>query len=137
MCSLFPRPHWYVEILQRGFDGVLSVSSGHLDFLWTSLIRHSYNMALAVLALSMYALHPCFCSDSMSGLLSCHLIFECFLIQLKSLSMTLSRSHMHTRGLAVSQPCRLSAWCQASFHFAPRHLHAVVRMPHRLLQFWQ
>ena len=28
---------------------------------------------------------------------------------------------MHTRGLAVPQPCRFSAWCQALFHFAPRH----------------
>ena len=30
----------------------------------------------------------------------------------------LSMSHMHTRGLAVPQPCRLSAWCQPEFHFA-------------------
>ena len=29
----------------------------------------------------------------------------------------LLRSHMHTRGVAVPQNCRLSAWCQIQFSF--------------------
>ena len=49
----------------------------------------------------------------------------------------LSRSHMHTGGLAVPHPCRLSALCQAWFHFAPRHSLGVFQMPHWLMQFWQ
>ena len=32
---------------------------------------------------------------------------------------------MHTGWLAVPQPCRLFALCQASFHCTPRHLHGV------------
>ena len=57
----------------------------------------------------------------------------------KSLCMTLVyyRSHMHTRGLAVPQPYIISAWCQAWFHYASRHLHRVFRMLHWYLSFWQ
>ena len=64
----------------------------------------------------------------MSGILSCHLILTAFSnslngngeVSLHDVGIP-TRSHMHTRGLAASQPCRLSAWSQARVYHLVVH----------------
>ena len=63
---------------------------------------------------------PAFFRTSLSEIWSCHLILTAFSNSLNGNGEVslhdvgiLTRSHMHTRGLAASQPCRLSAWSQA------------------------
>ena len=64
----------------------------------------------------------------MSGILSCHLILTTFSNSLNrngEVSLhdvgILAMSHMHTRGLAASHPCRLSAWSQACVYHLVVH----------------
>ena len=80
---------------------------------------------------------PALFRTSVSGILSCHLIFKHFLRQLYGSGSAfwhavgkLSTFRMHTIVLAAPHLCRLSALCQTWFHFDPKHYHVVGQMLH-------
>ena len=97
-CAICSHDCWYVEVFKGGFDGVLVslllTTMGAFsylkfsieDFLWQTFIRHSGNMGChlncgnfrRVCTLCIPALFR----TSVSGILSCHLIFRSFLRQL-------------------------------------------------------
>ena len=123
-CSLFPRTHWYFEILQRGFEECFSsVPSGHLksDFPPVVLhrklsleVRHASGMLItwpvhlicASFKTAFMLCIPAFFRLSVSGILSCHLILTAFSnsgngeVSLHDVGI-LSRYHMHGKGFVV------------------------------------
>ena len=117
----------------KGLLGCLySVSSGHLgcafppealcgSHLSGSIVVWTAHLSCASFKIVYTLCIPALFRTSVSGILSCHLIFRSFLRQLKwkwlSKSFwhgvgTLSRSYMHIRGFAVPQLCRLSTLCK-------------------------
>ena len=91
-CAVFPRLHWYVIILQRGFEGFFGP------------------FRLVPLRARMHALHPCFLRDICVWNLVLPLGFNRFLspslstndqIFLHDVGL-LSRSHMNVGGLITA-----------------------------------
>ena len=85
---LFPRPYWYFEILQRGFEGVfvafllatLRALSLHRKLFFGS--RSSGNLKTCPVHLSCASFKtlcmlciPAFFRTSVSGIFTCHLVF--------------------------------------------------------------
>ena len=93
--NLFPWLCWYVEVFKGGFEGVLVslllITMGAYsylkfsieDFLWQTFIRHSGNMACSNANFKRVWIpcNPALFTTSVSGILSCHLIFRSFLRQ--------------------------------------------------------
>ena len=79
---------------------------------------------------------PAFFRTSGSGILPCHLMYNGFLKQLKWKWLSLFACRWYNTGLTCIQEGWQfhslidSAWCQACFHYASRHLHRVFRMPY-------
>ena len=77
---------------------------------------------------------------SVSGILSCHLIFRNFLrylVWIQSFGMPLAKlSKFRMRIIVLAAPpiCTLSALCQVWFHFGPKYFHVAGQMLH---YFWQ